>query len=165
MADFYYDDRRLMSMFEELEPRRRVQAMRGALRLAANELRKKAVENLRSSKLNSNRDVEKGIRSVVWKRSLGFRVTIGTKKKRAKNESKARARRAIVPLWAEGGTDERHTGRSSFSGRGRRTGKMPAFRFMEATKESMTDVETTVKEKIVANIEKTSLKYGGKFTK
>ena len=159
MADFYYDDRRLMSMFEELEPRRRVQAMRGALRQAANEVRKKAVENLRASKLNSNRDVEKGIRSVVWKRSLGFRVTIGTKKKRAKNESKARARRAIVPLWAEGGTDERHTGR------GRRTGEMPAFRFMEATKGSMTDVETMVKEKIVANIEKTSLKYGGKFTR
>lgn len=181
MAEFKYDDSRLMRMFEELEPKRRVQAMRGAFGQAAAVLRKEAVKNLRASGLKSNKHVEKGVRKVVWKKSLGFRVTIGTRRKRvnysglsdSERKTKAhQAKDAIVPLWAEGGTGQRRTTKYNrfcgFTwariGKGRRTGAMPVFRFMDKTKETFgPEVERTLKEKIVGNIEKTALKYGGKI--
>ena len=166
MAEFYYDDSRLMQMFEALEPKRRATALRGAFRQAAQELRKKVLTNLRQSGLGGGKAVERGVRAVVWKRSLGFRVTIGTKKRKvdysglssSERRSKAyKEKLAIVPLWAEGGTHDRQRRG------GGRTGAMPAYLFMEKTKASQPQMEETLKRKIVENIEKTAKKYGGTF--
>lgn len=113
-------------MFESLGEKQRRTAMRGAFRAAASNVRAGAVKELRSSGLRSNRDVEKGIRVVVYKKALGFKVTVGTKKRRVNygsktgrelTEARRKERLRIVPLWAEGGTAERRTTRSgSFCG-------------------------------------------------
>ena len=74
-----YDDRDLQRLFAELEPKRRVQALKGGFRREANQVRKTAINNLRSS-INSSKDLEKGVRAIVFKRKAGFRVTVGTKR-------------------------------------------------------------------------------------
>ena len=74
-----FDDRNLQQLFAEMEPKRRLQALRGGFRREANQVRKTAINNLRSS-IRSNKDLEQGVRAVVYKRSAGFRVTIGTKR-------------------------------------------------------------------------------------
>lgn len=79
MAQSTYDDSNLQQLFAELEPRRRAQALRSGFRREANQVRKTAVNNLRSSGIRTDRDLESGIRAVVFKRTAGFRVTVGTK--------------------------------------------------------------------------------------
>lgn len=172
MADFYYDDTRLRKLFEALSPKERQKALKGAFRKAANDLRKLAVQNLRTSGLRSNRDVEKGIRAVVWKRNLGFRVTIGTKRKsRSKTENRAKALRSIVPLWAEGGTEDRYSTRTRYSKlgnlrwrrhdpKGKYRGRLDAYGFMEKTKNEATGVEENLKQAIIDKIEQAVRKAG-----
>lgn len=176
-----YDDTRLRLMFESLSEKHRRQALRGGFRKAAMNVRSAAVQELRSSGLRSNRDVEKGIRAVVYKKVLGFKTTVGTKKHRvnygdksgkALSEARHREKLRIVPLWAEGGTAERRTTRTTSvfghelrsKGRGRRTGAMPAFRFMERTKSgALENASTDLQKQLVTYVEKTALKYGGVF--
>ena len=79
-----YDDRDLQRLFAELEPKRRVQALKGGFRREANQVRKTAINNLRSS-INSSKDLEKGVRAIVFKRKAGFRVTV---RSRASNLSR-----------------------------------------------------------------------------
>ena len=79
MSDIRYDDSNLQRLFSELAPKRRKQALKGAFRKAAKKVRSVAVQNLRSS-MNSDRDLERGIRALIWKRKAGFRVTVGTKR-------------------------------------------------------------------------------------
>ena len=88
---------KLEKMMHDLEPKRRMQAVKGAFRKAANKVRKQAVSNLREKRSqilssrekanrrvdpgkNPNPELEKGIRALVYKRKTGFRVTVGTKK-------------------------------------------------------------------------------------
>ena len=66
-----YDDKNLQRLFAELEPKRRLQAIKGGFRREANQVRKTAINNLRSS-IQSNKDLEKGVRAIVFKRSLLF---------------------------------------------------------------------------------------------
>lgn len=163
-------------MFESFGEKQRRTAMRGAFRAAASNVRAGAVKELRSSGLRSNRDVEKGIRVVVYKKALGFKVTVGTKKRRVNygsktgrelTEARRKERLRIVPLWAEGGTAERRTTRSgSFcgiswkrKGKGRRTGAMPAFRFMEKAKgTALQTASEDLQRQMVSYVEKTALK-------
>lgn len=74
-----YDDKNLQRLFAELEPKRRLQAIKGGFRKEANQVRKTAINNLRSS-IQSNKDLEKGVRAILFKRKAGFRVTVGTKR-------------------------------------------------------------------------------------
>ena len=93
-------------MFESLGEKQRRTAMRGAFRAAASNVRAGAVKELRSSGLRSNRDVEKGIRVVVYKKALGFKVTVGTKKRRVNYGSKTGRELTEAPL---GGGRNRRT--------------------------------------------------------
>lgn len=77
--DIDYDDRNLQQLFADLEPKRRLQAVKGGFRKEANRVRKTAINNLRSS-IRTDKDLEKGVRAIVFKRKAGFRVTVGTKK-------------------------------------------------------------------------------------
>lgn len=54
-----YDDSNLRQLFAELEPKRRTQALKGAFRREANQVRKTAINNLRSSGIKSSKDLEK----------------------------------------------------------------------------------------------------------
>ncbi len=76
--DIDYNDDNLQRLFAELEPKRRLQAIKGGFRREANQVRKTAINNLRSS-IQSSKDLEKGVRAIVFKRKAGFRVTVGTK--------------------------------------------------------------------------------------
>ena len=72
-----YDDTQLRQLFAEMDEKQRAKAMKGAFRSTANLLRRAAVANLRSD-LHSGKDLEKGVRALVFKQKLGFRVTVGT---------------------------------------------------------------------------------------
>lgn len=175
-----YDDANLRKMFEELDPKRRMQALKGAFRDAANKTRKKAIGNLRSSGLKSKENqsgLEKSLRRLVYKKVPGFRLTVGTKKanKNGKGAAGFHTNRfgkdKPVLLWAETGTKERKTKTSTRFGRltinrkkkGHSTGKMPKFDFMEKTKEEATpQVAQELRESIVKSVTRIAKKYGCK---
>lgn len=187
MEGIYYDDTRLRQMIEALSPAQRKKALKGAFSSIGTKIRKQAVANMRqataakktgSGTFASNRYVEKGIRKVNYRRVLGFRITVGTRKRKVsysgmddstRNMAKKRNREeAIVALWAEGGTVGRKTRsrrtKRGRMGRGRNTGAMPAFRFMEKTKATGFDEATRlVESEILKSIEKTAARYGCSF--
>lgn len=170
----HYDDTQLQRMFAELEPRRRMQAMRGAFRKAANAVRKAAVGNLRQSGLRSDRDLEKGIRRIVYKQKAGFRVTIGTKTANRKTgkggagfHTNRRGQQKPVLMWAEGGTGQRMTkSKTRIWKRARRshpTGAMRGYSFMKRTlaqtKDRVTDM---LHDNVVKEVTRIARKYGCK---
>lgn len=180
MRELDYDDSKLQQLFAELEPKRRLQALKGAFRKEANRIRKIAVNNLRSSGLRSDKDLEKGIRGKVFKRVAGFGVTIGTKKANKKGKGEAgfhtnrRGLKKPILIWAEDGTKERKTKngggilgfftrRAARKRSAHRTGKMKRYGFMsrtlEGTRESVTN---NVRNNVVESIRKISEKYGCK---
>ena len=170
-----FDDRNLQQLFAEMEPKRRLQALRGGFRREANQVRKTAINNLRSS-IRSNKDLEQGVRAVVYKISAGFRVTIGTKRagKNGKGEAGFHTNRQglkkPVLIWAEAGTQERQTkpkqGTRRRAGRMReqhRTGRMKRYGFMEQTLNSVRDTVTAdIHNLVLDNVEKIAKKYGCK---
>lgn len=170
-----FDDRNLQQLFAEMEPKRRLQALRGGFRREANQVRKTAINNLRS-RIRFNKDLEQGVRAVVYKRSAGFRVTIGTKRtgKNGKGEAGFHTNRQglkkPVLIWAEAGTQERQTkpkqGTRRRAGRMReqhRTGRMKRYGFMEQTLNSVRDTVTAdIHNLVLDNVEKIAKKYGCK---
>jgi hypothetical protein len=180
MQQIDYDDSRLQQLFAELEPKRRLQALKGAFRKEANRIRKIAVNNLRSSGLRSDKDLEKGIRGKVFKRVAGFGVTIGTKKANKKGKGEAgfhtnrRGLKKPILIWAEEGTKERKTKngkgflglftrRAARKRAAHRTGKMKRYGFMSKTLESTRDsVTNNIHSNVIESIQKVSEKYGCK---
>lgn len=168
-----FDDTKLRKLLFELEPKRRMQAVKGAFRKTATKVRKTAASNLRSSGLHAPKGMEKGIRQILYKRTPGFRVTIGTRKanpKTGKGESgmhvNRRGLKKPILLWAEGGTKPRSTKsrRRIFGGRkGHPTGSMPAYKFMEKTRAQVKgNVTDELRQAMEESIIKTARKYGCK---
>lgn len=176
MANVSYDDTNLQRLFAEMEPKRRLQALKGSFRREANQVRKTAVNNLRSTGIRTDKGLEKGVRALVFKRAAGFRVTIGTKKagKNGKGEAgfhtNRQGLRKPILIWAEAGTEERRT--KSKQGSRRRasrlrashiTGHMKRYGFMEQTLNSVRGTVTADIHTMVAdNIHKVAEKYGCK---
>lgn len=168
-----YDDTQLQKLFTEMDVKHRKRALKGAFRREANQVRRTAINNLRSS-LHSNRDLEKGIRAIVFKKSAGFRVTIGTKKanrKTGKGEKGMHINRQglkkPVLIWAEGGTEQRKTKTKTrvFVRERRRhnTGRMKRYGFMRKTQTDVRDkVTADLRNEIVESVTKTANKYGCK---
>ena len=182
MKQLDYDDSRLQQLFAELEPKRRLQALRGAFRKEADRVRKVAINNLRGSGLRSSKELEKGIRRIVNKnkKKAGFRVTVGTKRANKAGKGEAgfhtnrRGLKKPILIWAEDGTQERKTKngggilgfftrRAARKRRAHRTGKMKRYGFMsrtlEGTRESVTN---NVRNNVVESIKKIAEKYGCK---
>lgn len=177
MVALEYDDRNLQQLFVELEPKRRLQAIKGAYRKEANRVKKVAINNLRSSGLRSSKDMEKGIRAIVFKKKAGFRVTVGTKKanKKGKGEygyhTNRQGLKKPVLIWAELGTAERQTKasgglffrRAARKRKSHRTGRMKRYGFMAQTKASVSsEVTENIRKNIVESVHKVSQKYGAK---
>lgn len=168
-----YDDTQLQKLFTEMDVKRRNRALKGAFRREANQVRRTAINNLRSS-LHSNRDLEKGIRAIVFKKAAGFRVTIGTKKanrKTGKGEKGMHINRQglkkPVLIWAEGGTEQRKTKTKTRvfvrERRGHNTGRMKRYGFMRKTQTYVRDkVTADLRNEIVESVTKTANKYGCK---
>lgn len=168
-----YDDTQLQKLFTEMDVKHRKRALKGAFRREANQVRRTAINNLRSS-LHSNRDLEKGIRAIVFKKAAGFRVTIGTKKanrKTGKGEKGMHINRQglkkPVLIWAEGGTEQRKTKTKTRvfvrKRRGHNTGRMKRYGFMRKTQTDVRDkVTADLRNEIVESVTKTANKYGCK---
>lgn len=168
-----YDDRKLRQMFAELEPNRRAQGMRNAFSRVARSLRKSAVAEMRQQ-LKGAKDTQKtldrGIRMVNYRKVLGFKVTVGTKKHHDFSKSRGFhiTRQGLskpVLIWAEDGTTSRRTSGGSWRKRkkSRSTGAMPRFGFMESTKiKESTQVDAKLKREMVESVTKIALKYGCK---
>lgn len=173
--DIDYDDRNLQRLFADMEPKRRLQAIKGGFRKEANLVRKTAINNLRNS-IRTDKDLEKGVRAIVFKRKAGFRVTVGTKKanKSGKGEAGFHTNRQglkkPVLIWAEEGTDERRTKpkqgtrrRASRLRASHPTGRMKRYGYMAQTLRSVRDTVTdNVHKMVTENIEKIANKYGCK---
>lgn len=168
-----YDDRNLQQLFAELEPKRRLQAIKGGFRREANKVRKTAINNLRGS-VHSNKDLEKGVRAIVFKRKAGFRVTVGTKKagKNGKGEAGFHTNRQglkkPVLIWVEEGTQERKTKgnggkRAARHRSAHRTGRMRRYGFMTQTLNDVRDTVTAdIHDMVTDNVLKIAQKYGCK---
>lgn len=168
-----YVDTQLQKLFTEMDVKHRKRALKGAFRREANQVRRTAINNLRSS-LHSNRDLEKGIRAIVFKKAAGFRVTIGTKKanrKTGKGEKGMHINRQglkkPVLIWAEGGTEQRKTKTKTRvfvrKRRGHNTGRMKRYGFMRKTRTDVRDkVTADLRNEIVESVTKTANKYGCK---
>ena len=165
----------LQRLFAELEPKRRLQAIKGGFRREANQVRKTAINNLRSS-IQSNKDLEKGVRAIVFKRKAGFRVTVGTKRagKNGKGEAGFHTNRQglkkPILIWAEEGTEERKTKPKQGTRRraarlraSHRTGRMKRYGFMAQTLTGVRDsVTADIQKMVTENVEQVAKKYGCK---
>ena len=154
------DDVRLEGLLSELEPRRRLQAVKGGFRRAAGVMKKSAVAALRD-KVRSNRKLERGVRAVVFRQTAGFRVTVGTKgKNKGYYYSKTLGREVPLLIWMDDGTDARST-KNGRRRRAHRTGALDARLFIhegfEARKEEASEI---VRRSVVESIERTAGKYG-----
>lgn len=178
-----YDDRGLQQLVAELEPKRRLRAIRGGIRKEAKRIQKIAVANLRGSGLRVTDDMEKGIRALVFKKRSGFRITAKARaaNRRGKGEAGMHTNRygqkKPVLHFAESGTAERKTRgsigliKSMLTGRKRRkskraahsTGRMKAYTFMKPTIQYMNTTSTeNVQTLIIEELTKTAKKYGCK---
>lgn len=172
-----YDDKELQRLFAELDQKRRVQALKGGFRREANQVRKTAINNLRG-KIRSSKDLEKGVRAIVFKRKAGFRVTIGTRRaSKGKGEAGFHKNRQglkkPILIWAEGGAAEGGTkDRETKPKQGTRrraarlrqqhsTGRMRRYGFMEQTLNSVRDTVTQdIHAMVLDNVTKVAEKYG-----
>lgn len=175
-----YDDTQLQKLFTDMDVKHRKKALKGAFRREANQVRRTAINNLRSGTtkkgqpFHSSRDLEKGIRAIVFKKKAGFRVTIGTKKanrKTGKGEKGMHLNRQglkkPVLIWAEGGTDKRFTKSKTRifvrERKGHYTGIMKRYAFMRKTQTDVRDkVTADLRNEIVESVTKTASKYGCK---
>lgn len=165
-----YDDTQLQRLFVELEPKQRLKALKGAFRKEAGRVRKTAINNLRDS-IRSDRDLEKGVRAIVFKKQAGFRVTIGTRKanKSGKGEygfhKNRQGLKKPVLIWAEEGTKQRKTKTQTKifkrSRKGHPTGRMKRYGFMRQTRdEVMGSVTANIHKDVIDSVTKTAKKYG-----
>ena len=168
MLEIDYDDRNLQQLFKELTPKRRLQALRGGFRKEANRVRKTAVNNLRSS-IRSDKDLEKGVRSLVFKRKAGFRITVGTKHANKKGKGEAgfhttrQGLKKPILIWAEDGTKARKTKGRSGKHSARNTGRMKRYGFMAQTLKAVRgSVTENIHEMVAENVQKVAKKYGCK---
>lgn len=165
-----YDDTQLQKLYTDLDVKHRLKSLRGAFKREANAVRKTAINNLRGS-IRSDRDLEKGVRAIVFKRVAGFRVTIGTRKanKNGKGEYGFHTNRQGVKkpvlIWAEEGTKNRKTKTKTKiftrSRKGHPTGRMKRYGFMRQTRDQVVDgVTNNLHKEVIKSVEKVSKKYG-----
>ena len=167
-----YDDRNLQKLFAAMDPKQRMKALKGAFRKEANRVRKAAVNNVRAS-IRSDRELEKGVRALVFKRkAVGFRVTVGTKrvKRTGKEFGFHKNRRGLkkpVLIWAEEGTKPRRTKTATKifarSRKGHNTGQMKRYGFMQRTAAQERGVVTAnIHTEVNNSIIREAKKYGCK---
>lgn len=172
MENLSYDDTNLRALYAELEAPQRMKALKGAFRREANNVRKVAINNLRS-KIKSSRDLERGVRAIVFKKKAGFRVTVGTKRanKNGKGEAGYHTNRQglkkPILIWAEDGTDERRTKTKTRiytrARKGHSTGRMKRYAYMETTRrDTVNKVTEDLHNEIADNVVRIAKKYGCK---
>lgn len=172
MEALNYDDANLQRLFAEMDAKQRLKALKGAFRKEANRVRKTALNNLLGS-IRTDKDMEKGVRAIVFKQKAGFRVTIGTKratkaggKEYGFHKNRQGLKKPIL-IWAEEGTEERRTKSKTRifvrSRKGHPTGRMKRYGFMRQTRDEVADsVNDSLHNEIVTSVTKIAEKYGCK---
>lgn len=112
MSGSYYNDKNLQDLFAALSPDQRKKALKGAMRKMANKVKKVAVANVKKSLHAENKDnpLGKGIRALTFKKVLGFRITVGTTKRKGKlygYHVNRKKKELPILMWAELGTKNR----------------------------------------------------------
>ena len=170
--DVKYDDSQLQKLFMELEPKRRLQAIKGGIRREARQVRKQAVTNLKATGVHVNKQMEKNVRAEVFRKRPGFRVTVATKqKKSAKNKrlgySTGGKPYELVDIWLENGTPERKTKpkgikrRTWVKRKAHATGRIKHHGYMLKTlREVRGQVTDDLHKEVINNVLKTAKKYG-----
>lgn len=169
-------DQSFGSVYKALDLKAQRKAMRSAMRRESNRLRKKAVDNLRSSGIGpgTGHNLSKGIRARVWseKYGAGFSVTVKPHKANRKTgqaeASMHKNRQGLkkpVLLWAEEGTDLRKTKTKTKiftrKRKGHVTGRMRRYGFMRKTdNQAEQTVEQNLFRDFQNNIEKAARKQG-----
>lgn len=140
------------SIFNALDLKQQRKALRKAMRKEGNRVKRITIEELLSTPIGrgTNEDISKGIYLRVYPQryGTGFMVSIRPKGKRGIHLNRQGLKKPIL-MWAEEGTEQRHTGRrtTSFFGINRYTGKrsrnykrdganrgrMPAYRFLSSS--------------------------------
>lgn len=184
-----YDDRQLRDLFAQMDEKQRAKSLRGAFQATAGILRRAAVSNLRES-IRSTRELEKGVRALVFKERLGFRVTVGTTIRRTKDRHgwqgvhgfyanrqvrKKPSKYAVRPvlIWAEDGTAvrrwkgqrEKHQTNSGtrehYMYNGAFRGRMRAYRFLDRANQRVgTQINQLLQTNYRSSVEKVAKKYG-----
>lgn len=169
-----YTGKEWTELLKSLTPRQIRNSIRNAYRREANDIRKIAVQKLRSSGLKvrgNSSDWEKGIRAYVYSRGGGFMVTVKARgvNRQGRGEKGMHKNRAglkkPVLMWAEEGTTVRKTKSKTKifvrKRKGHDTGVMPAYGFLEsAAPEMYRRAETGLAPEIEAAVNKAARKAG-----
>lgn len=167
-----YEDANLQRLFAEMDAKQRLKALKGAFRKEANRVRKTALNNLRGS-IRTDRNMEAGVRALVFKSTAGFRVTIGTKKSTKSGgkdygfHTNRQGLKKPILIWAEDGTKDRHTKTKTRiftrARKGHATGSMKRYGFMRKTQAEVKDsVTDNLQKELINNVKKVAEKYGCK---
>ena len=168
------------SVFEALDLKQQRKALKGAMRKAANVVKRYAVEDLQNSGLGQGTltPIEKGISARVYPDRYGTGFLIGVLPKNGKglHVNRQMLEKPIL-MWAEEGTRPRrngnrvsaHKGTSRLTGRrtkyykrdGGYRGSMKAYHFMKKTELRDTgEVEDILFKQLQKNIDKAAQKLG-----
>lgn len=174
-CDFTYDDSQLQALWAQMQPKERKKALKGAFRRTGNVLKREVVKQIRG-KVQSNRELEKGVRVLVFKRKAGFRVTLGEDRKGRKgvyaSKKKNRQSREVPVLrFMDTGTNSRVRRRTLYRG-GRKKkyafvptapsrGRLQAGNFIEGARTSYgASVTQELMDELREQTLKTAKKYG-----
>lgn len=165
-----------MSMIDALSEKERVKALKSALRKAGNKVKERAISNLRKE-VHSSRKLEKGIKVKVWKKTAGFRVTVGegfyksTRFTGGKTQiiinREVYDREVPVLMWLETGTKQRSMRRGSkyakYFRHKQNTGKLREYGYMARAQEQMSgEVTSHLQDSIEIVITGIAKKHGCK---
>ncbi len=175
-----YDIKNLQKLFDQLQPKQQRQALRGAMRRAATTVKRAAIANLRTC-VNTTPELEKGVRTMVWKRKAGFRVTVGEKRANKSGKGEAgfyisrhqhnkdgKPRKLPVLRWLDTGTKVRKSktktrfrvGSDKWR-MGKNHGFLKKYAFMDKTKNQVAPTITkTVQDEVITNVQRIAKRYG-----
>lgn len=135
-----FNDIKLQRFFAEMKRVQRERAIRAAERRLTNQARKMARQKFVATGVKNAAEVAKGIRGIVYRDAIGFRLTVGTSGRKSGANgfyTNRYGKTKPVLLWFEDGTAERnsriHRGRGSGF-----KGSIAPVKFMAKTKEEMT---------------------------
>lgn len=157
------DDSKLQELWSGLTEEARRKALLSALRSRSSILRREAVRNLQAGvgNVRDKRALEKGVRSKVWKKKVGFTVSASASKRYKKGFYPSRSPRRDLPVlvWLEYGTKTRVT-----KGKNKRsTGHIEAVNFMRRARDTQAsaiigDISAELKKYIVRMAAKAAAK-------
>lgn len=166
----HYDDSRLQRVFKELEPKNRRKVFQTAFRRVGNYVRKEAQRNLEASGLHNAGMMKKAIHTVVFRKDVGFTVSVRGKKEARMHRNRFGKLKPIA-RWAASGTKMRSVKttrpirfRSSDgfkTATTRRRGFMDRYDYMSKT-QAQTEGKVTqmLRDELPAAVIKIAEKYG-----